>query len=166
MSAAKPGPGSGTACLERAGESQHCELKRVPNPPRSGALVGCQALRPPSGQAFAGWSPGRPHCEPDPRSDMPAANGCAGNARPRSGAAAHAPAHHGLPLADIAFGYDLRKRQTIAAVVRRDFGSETQMAGDDLVRSLAIAVLPPAFGKPVLQFLLEHRETSNVTQIA
>jgi hypothetical protein len=40
------------------------------------------------------------------------------------------------------------------------------MAGDDLVRSLAIAMLSPTLGKPVLQFLLEHRETSNVTQIA
>src|ERR1700687_5825094 len=35
MSAAKPAPESGTACLERAIESQHCELKRVQNPRRA-----------------------------------------------------------------------------------------------------------------------------------
>src|SRR6266852_9898292 len=71
-----------------------------------------------------------------------------------------------LHQADIAFGYNLRKRQTIAAVVRRDFGSQTQMAGDDLVRSLAIAMLPPALGELVLLLPLEERETSNVSQIA
>src|SRR5258705_3468604 len=57
---------------------------------------------------------------------------------------------YGLHQADIAFGYDLRKRQTIAAVGRRDVGSETQMAGADLVRSLAIAMLSPTLGKPVV----------------
>jgi len=61
----------------------------------------------------------------------------------------------GLHQAEVAFGYDLRKRQTIAAVVHRDFGGETQMAGDDLVRSLAIPLLPPTLGEPVLQLLLE-----------
>src|SRR5229473_5201680 len=73
---------------------------------------------------------------------------------------------YGLHQADVAFGYDLRKRQTIAAVVHRYFGGQTQMAGDDLVRSLAIAVLPPALGEPVLLLSLEERETSNVSQIA
>src|SRR5258707_10627949 len=38
MSVARPGPASGTACPERAAESQHCEMKRVRIPPQSEAL--------------------------------------------------------------------------------------------------------------------------------
>src|SRR4051812_34110038 len=51
-----------------------------------------------------------------------------------------------LHQADSAFGYRLGDRQAVAAIVPGDLGHEPQMAGDELVRRVAIAVLAPALG--------------------
>src|SRR5260221_345978 len=51
-----------------------------------------------------------------------------------------------LHQADIALGDRLRDRQAVAAIVPGDLGHEPQMAGDQLVRRVAIAVLAPALG--------------------
>src|ERR1022692_2020160 len=45
-----------------------------------------------------------------------------------------------LHQADIALGDRLRDRQAVAAIVPGDLGHEPQMAGDELVRRVAIAV--------------------------
>jgi hypothetical protein len=47
-----------------------------------------------------------------------------------------------LHQADIALG----DRQSVAAIVSGDLGREPQMAGDELMRCVAIAVLAPALG--------------------
>jgi len=51
-----------------------------------------------------------------------------------------------LHQANIALGDRLRDRQAVAAIVPGDLGHEPQMAGDELVRRVAIAVLAPALG--------------------
>ena len=49
-----------------------------------------------------------------------------------------------LHQADIALGDRLGDRQAVAAIVPGDLGHQPQMAGDELVRRVAIAVLAPA----------------------
>src|SRR5260370_14411115 len=51
-----------------------------------------------------------------------------------------------LHQADIALGARLRDRHAVAAIVPGDLGHEPQMAGDELVRRVAITVLAPALG--------------------
>jgi hypothetical protein len=51
-----------------------------------------------------------------------------------------------LHQADIALRDRLRDRQAVAAIVPGDLGHEPQMAGDELVRRAAVAVLAPALG--------------------
>src|ERR1700686_1514682 len=51
-----------------------------------------------------------------------------------------------LHQVDSALGDRLRDRQAVAAIVPGDPGHEPQMAGDELVRRVAIAVLAPALG--------------------
>ena len=49
--------------------------------------------------------------------------------------------------ADIALRDEIRDRQAVAAIGPSDLGHEPQMAGDELVRRVAIAVLAPALGQ-------------------
>src|SRR6195256_5302807 len=51
-----------------------------------------------------------------------------------------------LHQADIALGDRFGDRQAVIAVSPGDLGHEPQMAGDELVRRVAIAVLAPALG--------------------
>ena len=51
-----------------------------------------------------------------------------------------------LHQADIALRDHLGDRQAVAAIAPGDLGNEAQMAGDELVRRVAIAVLAPALG--------------------
>jgi hypothetical protein len=46
-----------------------------------------------------------------------------------------------------------------------DLGDQAQMAGDELVRRLAVAVLAPALGQHVLFLRFQHREPSDLFQI-
>jgi hypothetical protein len=55
--------------------------------------------------------------------------------------------------------------QTIAAAAHGDFGGETQMTCDKLVRGITVTVLAPTFGERVLLVPFEHLETPDVVQI-
>ena len=70
-----------------------------------------------------------------------------------------------LRHADVAFANQLAHRQAVAAVAHRDLGDQPEMAGDQLVRGLGIAVLAPAPGQ--LEFLvrLQHREFLDLPQV-
>jgi hypothetical protein len=72
---------------------------------------------------------------------------------------------HRLHQADIAFRDDLGNRQAIAAVPHRDLRDEPQMAGDELVRRVAVAVLAPRLGQHVLLLRLQHREPPDLFEI-
>jgi hypothetical protein len=73
---------------------------------------------------------------------------------------------HGLHQADIAFGDDLADRQAVAAIAHGDLGHEPQMAGDELVRRVGIAMLAPALGEHVLFLRLQHGKAPDFFQIA
>src|SRR6266852_5135236 len=70
-----------------------------------------------------------------------------------------------LHQADIALGDRLRDRQAVAAIVPGDLGHEPQMAGDELVRRVAISVLMPALGEHVFFLALQHREPPDFLKI-
>ena len=61
---------------------------------------------------------------------------------------------------------DLGDRQAVAAIAHGDLGDETQMAGDELVRGVAVAVLAPALGQHVFFLRLQHREPPDFFEIA
>ena len=73
---------------------------------------------------------------------------------------------HRLHQADVAFRDDLGDRQAVAAIAHRDLGDETQMAGDELVRGIAVAMLAPALGQHVFLLRLQHREPADFFEIA
>ena len=52
-----------------------------------------------------------------------------------------------LHQADMAFRDYVGDRQTVAAIALGDLSDETQMAGDELMRGVAITVLAPALGQ-------------------
>src|SRR4029077_13172851 len=68
--------------------------------------------------------------------------------------------------ADIAFGDDLRNRQTVAPVAHGDLDRETQMTADKLVRGITIAMVAPTCCKRIFLVLLQHRETPDIVEIA
>src|SRR6185312_16959547 len=53
----------------------------------------------------------------------------------------------------------------VAAIAHGDLGNETEMAGDKLVRGVAIAVLAPIFGEHVFLLRLQHWEPPDFFQI-
>ena len=73
---------------------------------------------------------------------------------------------HRLHQADIAFRDDFGDRQAIAAIAHGDLGDEAQMAGDELVRGVAVAMLAPALGEHVFLLRLQHREPPDFLEIA
>ncbi len=70
-----------------------------------------------------------------------------------------------LHQADIALGNDFRDRQAVAAIAHGDLGDQAQMAGDELVRGLAIAVLTPAARQHVFFLRFQHREPADFVQV-
>jgi hypothetical protein len=70
-----------------------------------------------------------------------------------------------LHQADIAFRDDLGNRQAVAAITHGDFGHEPEMAGDELMRRIAVVMLPPTLGQHVLLLWLKHREFANFSQV-
>ena len=70
-----------------------------------------------------------------------------------------------LHQADIALRDRLRDRQAVSAIVPGDLGHEPQMAGDELVRRAAVAVLAPALGQHVFFLALQHREAPDFLKI-
>ncbi len=73
---------------------------------------------------------------------------------------------HRLHQPDIAFGDDLADRQPIAAIAHGDARHEPQMRGDELVRSVAVAMLAPALGEHVFLLRLQHRKLSDLFEVA
>ena len=71
-----------------------------------------------------------------------------------------------LHQADIALGNDFGDRQAIAAVAHGDLGHEPQMAGDEPMRRVAVAVLAPALGQHVFLLRFQHREPPNFFQVS
>ena len=72
---------------------------------------------------------------------------------------------HRLHQAHIAFRDDLGDRQAVAAIAHRDLGDEAEMAGDEPVRRIAVAMLTPALGEHVLLLRLQHREPPDFFQV-
>src|SRR6185503_2170624 len=75
-------------------------------------------------------------------------------------------AFHRLHQADVAFRDHLGDRQAVAAIAHRDFRDEPQMAGDEPVCRIAIAMLAPALGQHVLFLRFQHREPADFLEIA
>jgi hypothetical protein len=70
--------------------------------------------------------------------------------------------HH----ADIAFGDQLGDGQAVAAIAHGDLGHEAQMAGDEAMGSLRIAVLAPALGQHELFLGFQQGKLADVRQVA
>jgi hypothetical protein len=70
-----------------------------------------------------------------------------------------------LHQADIAFRDHLGDRQPIAAIAHGNLGHQPQMAGDELVRRVAVAMLPPALGQHVFILRFQHREPPDFLEI-
>src|SRR5262249_41254513 len=66
---------------------------------------------------------------------------------------------------DIALGDQVRDRQAVAAIAHGDLGDQAQMAGDELVRRLAVAVPVPALGQQTLLLRFQHREPADFLKI-
>src|SRR4029079_8124921 len=73
---------------------------------------------------------------------------------------------HRLHQADITFGDDLADGKAIAAIAHGDARHETEMRGDELMRGVAVAMLAPTLGEHVLLLGLQHRELSDLFEIA
>src|SRR5262249_27978476 len=73
---------------------------------------------------------------------------------------------HRLHQADIAFGDDLADGQAIAAIAHGDARHEPQVRGDELMRSVAVAMLTPALGEHVFLLRLQHRKLSDFFEVA
>src|SRR5262249_13458095 len=66
---------------------------------------------------------------------------------------------------DIALGDQVRDRQAVAAIAHGDLGDQAQMAGNELVRRLAVAVPAPALGQQALLLRFQHREPADFLKI-
>ena len=71
-----------------------------------------------------------------------------------------------LHQADIALGNDFRDRQAIAAITHGDLRHEPQMASDEPMRRIAVAVLAPALRQHVFLLRFQHREPTNFFQVS
>src|SRR5436189_41466 len=67
---------------------------------------------------------------------------------------------------DIALGNHLGNGQAVAAVAHGDFRHQAQMAGDQFVRCITIAVLAPALGQNEFVLRFQHREPPDLLEIA
>ena len=57
-------------------------------------------------------------------------------------------------------------RQAVAPVAHGDLGHEAEMAGDELVRRVTVAVLLPPLGQHVFLVRLQHWKLPDVLKIA
>src|SRR5262249_48909919 len=73
---------------------------------------------------------------------------------------------HRLHQADIAFGDHLADGQPIAAIAHGNARYEPQVRGDELMRSIAIAMLTPALGEHVFLLRLQHWKLSDFFEVA
>ena len=72
----------------------------------------------------------------------------------------------GLHQADIAFRDHFADRQAVAAIAHGDLGHEPQMAGDELVRGVAVAMLLVTLGEHVFFLRLQHRKAADFFEVA
>src|ERR1700737_1418287 len=70
-----------------------------------------------------------------------------------------------LHQADVAFGDVFRNGKTVTAIAHGDFGGETQMTCDKLIRGISVAVLAPTFGEAVLLVSFQHLEAPDIAEI-
>ena len=89
-------------------------------------------------------------------------HGVGGQAEAAFGVEALDRLHH----ADIAFGDQFRHRQAIAAVTHGDLGDQSQVAGDQLVGGIGVAMLAPGPGQHVFLVRFQHGEPANLLEIA
>src|SRR4029453_16384137 len=73
---------------------------------------------------------------------------------------------HGLHQADIAFGDHLADGQPVAAIAHGDARYESKVRGDELMRSVAVAMLTPALGEHVLLLRFQHWKLSDFFEVA
>src|SRR5262249_22967624 len=66
---------------------------------------------------------------------------------------------------DVALGDQVRDRQAVAAIAHGDLGDQAQMAGDELVRRLAVAVPVPTVGQQTLLRRFQQREPADFLKI-
>ena len=73
---------------------------------------------------------------------------------------------HRLHQPDVRLGDHLGGGQAVAAVAHGDLGGEAQVAGDELVRRLLVAVVDPGLGQHVFLLRLQHREAADFLHVA
>jgi hypothetical protein len=69
-----------------------------------------------------------------------------------------------LHQADVAFGDQVRHRQPIAAIPGGDLRHEAQVAGDEPMRRLDVALFGPRHRQHELFLRLQHRETAQISR--
>src|SRR5712692_7984280 len=89
-------------------------------------------------------------------------HGVGGETEPLVGLEALDRLHQG----DIALRDHLGNRQAVAAVAHGDLGDQAQMAGDQLVRRVAVAMLAPALGQHEFFLRLQHWEPPDLFEIS
>src|SRR4029078_6532206 len=57
-------------------------------------------------------------------------------------------------------------RQAVAAIAHGDLGHEPEMAGDELVRRVAIVMLAPTLGEHVFLLRFKHGELADLGEVA
>src|SRR6185437_6995444 len=72
---------------------------------------------------------------------------------------------HRLNHPDITFGDEFRERQAVTAIAHGDLRDEAEMAGDQSMSRVGVAMLPPALGEHVLLFRLQHWEFADLLEI-
>src|SRR5215467_13178074 len=65
----------------------------------------------------------------------------------------------------MAFGDQVSEGQTVAAITSGDLSDQPQMANDEPVSGVAIAVLTPALGQHVFFVRVQHREPLNLLEM-
>jgi len=70
-----------------------------------------------------------------------------------------------LHQADIALGDHLGDRQPVAAVAHGDLGDQAQVAGDELVSCVAVAVLAPTLRQHVFILRFQHGKPQDLLEI-
>src|SRR5690606_27494324 len=74
-------------------------------------------------------------------------------------------AFNGLHEADIALRNHFTDRKAIAAITHGDLCHEPEVAGDELVGGIRVAVLAPALGKHELLIGFQHRKAPDLVEV-